>query len=242
MKKFALVCGASGAIGEAICHELAADGWSLYLHYSNGEERINQLYEKLILSYPQHEFFKVRGDFLQNDCAQLMAQQIFSLHAIVFANGQALYELLDDTSQQQMSELWKVHVETPMLLCKTLAPKLRHHPTSYVLFISSIWGEVGASGEVVYSAVKGAQNSFVKAYAQEVALSKINVNAIAPGIIETTMNSHLSDMEHQEILEQIPLQRYGKPIEVAQLASYLLSGKADYMTGQILRLNGGWYI
>ena len=242
MKKFALVCGASGAIGEAICHELAADGWSLYLHYSNGDERINQLYEQLNSCYPQHEFFKVRGDFLQNDCAQQMANQIFSLQAIVFANGQALYELLDDTTQQQMHELWKVHVETPMLLCKTLAPKLRQQPTSYVLFISSIWGEVGASGEVVYSAVKGAQNSFVKAYAQEVALSKIKVNAIAPGIIDTSMNSHLTELEQQEILDQIPLQRYGKTTEVAQLASYLLSGKADYMTGQILRLNGGWYI
>ena len=241
-KKFALVCGASGAIGEALCHELAADGWSLYLHYSNGESRVNQLYQKLVTSYPQHEFFIVQGNFLHEDCADKIFMQIFSLHAIVFANGQALYELLDDTSQQQMQELWKVHVETPMLICKKLAPKLRLHPTSYVLFISSIWGEVGASGEVVYSTVKGAQNSFVKAYAQEVAFSGIRVNAIAPGIIETSMNVHLSDSEQQEIIEQIPLQRYGKPHEVAQLAGYVMSGKADYMTGQILRLNGGWYI
>ena len=242
MKKFALVCGASGAIGTAICRQLASDGWSIYLHYSSTKSNVEQLYNELSNNYPTQEFFIVQGDFLQDDCATNMAAQIFGLQAIVFANGQALYELLEDTTQLQMQQLWKVHVETPMLICQKLAKKLRQQPTSYITFISSIWGEAGASGEVVYSAVKGAQNSFVKAYAQECAYNGIRVNAIAPGIIETTMNQHLSTEEEQAIIEMIPLQRYGKSEEVANLLSYMVSEKADYMTGQIVRLNGGWHI
>lgn len=242
MKKFVLVCGASGSIGAAICQQLAADGWSIYLHYSTNKERVQVLYETLENAYPEQEFFIVKGDFSENHCASQLASQLFTLHAIVFANGQALYELLEDTTQKQMQDLWKVHVETPMLICQQLAKKLRQHQTSYIVFVSSIWGEAGASGEVVYSAVKGAQNSFVKAYAQECAYNGIRVNAIAPGIIETSMNQHLSDEEQQAIIDSIPLQRYGQPEEVANLMSYLISGRADYMTGQILRLNGGWHI
>lgn len=242
MKKYALVCGASGAIGQSICHKLAADGWSLYLHYGTNQDRVKATYVQLIGQFPEQEFFIVKGDFLADDCAQKMAQSIFSLQAIVFANGQALYEILEDSTQQQMHELWKVHVETPMLLCKELSSKLRQHSTSYITFISSIWGEAGSSGEVVYSTVKGAQNSFVKAYSQEVSYSGIRVNAVAPGIIDTTMNEHLNEEELQMIVDEIPLQRMGKPFEVANLVAFTLSGQADYMTGQILRLNGGWYI
>lgn len=242
MKKFALVCGASGAIGQAISLELAKEGWSLYLHYSSSKERVAGLVVTLSETYPEQEFFSVHGDFTEASGAEQVAKQLFGLQAIVFANGQALYELLDDTTTEQMNALWQVHVATPMQLCKILAPKLRQHNKSYVLFISSIWGEAGASGEVVYSAVKGAQNSFVKAYAKEAAYNGIRVNAIAPGIIDTAMNEHLAQDEIDQIVGEIPLQRFGQTQEVAYLAAFTLSGKADYVTGQILRLNGGWHI
>ena len=242
MKKFALVCGASGTIGQAIASELAHAGWSLYLHYGSGQARVQLLVDELTESFQTQEFIPVHANFLDDEGAQSLASQIFSLQAIVFANGHAVYGLLEDHTQTQMMSLWKVHVETPMRIIQLLASKLRRHQTSYITFISSIWGDAGASGETVYSAVKGAQNSFVKAYAKEVAYNGIRVNAIAPGIIDTEMNSHLDEHEKAMILEEIPLNRYGSPEEVANLTSFVMSGKADYMTGQILRINGGWYI
>lgn len=242
MKRFALVVGASGAIGRAISGKLAAEGWSLYLHYNANVSAAVSLCDELVASYPQQEFMVVQSDFLQSTGADELAQQIFSLQAIVFAGGQAYYGLVEDTSVEDMDALWRVHVQNPMRLVALLSAKLRTNSVSYILFIGSIWGEAGAAGEAVYSAVKGAQHAFVKAYAQEAAPSHIRVNAIAPGFIETKMNAHLSDEELADILEEIPLGVAGRTTDVADLVSFYLSGKADYVTGQLLRLNGGWYI
>ncbi len=242
MKKFALVCGASGAIGQAIAQELAADGWSLYLHYHLGIERIIPLVEELTITYPAQEFLAVQADFSDARGAEQLAMQIFSIQAVIFANGHSYTALLEDTPVSEMDALWRVHVQNPMTLLALLGSKLRMHSKSYVLFIGSIWGSAGAALETVYSAVKGAQHAFVKAYAQEAAYNGVRINAVAPGFIDTKMNSHLSVEEQSEIMENIPLQQFGMPSDVAQLVRFALSGQADYMTGQILQLNGGWYI
>ncbi len=242
MKKFALVLGASGEIGRTICRSLAEDGWSIYIHFSNNEKAAQALYRSLSESFPAQEFMLVQGDFSKASGAQLLASQIFNVQAIVFANGQAHYSLLEDTTVEDMDALWRVHVQNPMHLTALLSSKLRAHDVSYVLFIGSIWGEAGSAGEALYAAVKGAQHAFVKSYAKEAALSHIRVNAIAPGIINTTMNSHLSEEELEYILEDIPLGLIGQTTDVAEMVRFYLSGKADYVTGQIIRLNGGWYI
>ncbi|WP_339215564.1 SDR family oxidoreductase [Solibacillus sp. FSL W8-0372] len=242
MKKFALVCGASGAIGQAICQQLAQDGWSLYLHYHTGHTVIDGMLRTFNDKYPNQEFMPVKADFSSDTGAEQIAAQIFSLQAIVFANGHAFYDLLENTPAQEMTKLWHVHVQNPMRTTALLASKLRANKVSYVLVIGSIWGDVGAAGEVAYSAVKGAQHSFVKAYAQEVAYNGIRVNAIAPGIIDTNMNAKFSIEERAEIESQIPLQTFGEVRDIANMAAFYLSGQADYVTGQIIRINGGWYI
>lgn len=242
MKKFALVLGASGEIGRAICRSLAEDGWSIYIHFSNNEKAAQALYGSLSESFPAQEFMLVQGDFSKASGAQLLASQIFNVQAIVFANGQAHYSLLEDTTVEDMEALWRVHVQNPMRLTALLSSKLRAHDVSYVLFIGSIWGEAGSAGEALYATVKGAQHAFVKSYAKEAALSHIRVNAIAPGFINTSMNSHLSEEELDYILEDIPLGITGQTTDVAEMVRFYLSGKADYVTGQVIRLNGGWYI
>lgn len=241
-KRFSLVLGASGAIGSAIAHELAEEGWSLYLQYNSNEEPVKQLIKQLITRYPEQEFMLIQADLLEGDAAEKIAQSVFSLQAIVVASGQSLYKLIDDTTPEDMQALWRVHVQTPIEIITKLSRKLRQNEISYVTMIGSIWGEAGGAGEVLYSTVKGAIHAFVKAYAQEVAYNGIHVNAVAPGLIATKMNEHLSAEELQQLLEEIPMERAGKPEEVAHLVQFLQSGKADYMTGQILRLNGGWYI
>lgn len=242
MKRFSLVIGASGAIGTSISEKLAADGWSLYLHYNTNASAAAALCMELQARYPQQEFLTVQANFLQATGADELAAQIFSLQAIVFAGGQAYYNLLEQTSLETMDELWRVHVQNPIRLVALLSPKLRMYEVSYILFIGSIWGESGAAGEAVYSAAKGAQHAFVKAYAQEAARSGIRVNAIAPGFIQTKMNQHLTDEELDSILEEIPLGIAGRTNDVADMVSFYISGKADYVTGQVIRLNGGWYI
>lgn len=239
-KKFALVVGASGAIGQAICRRLAHDGWSLYLQYYKGQARIDALYAELASTYGEQEFMTVQADFSVQDGAEQLASSIFSLHAIVFANGQAHYGMLEDTSVEVMDALWRVHVQNPMRLCSLLSSKLRQ-TNGAIVVIGSIWGEAGASFEVAYSAVKGAQHAFVKAYAQEVAPS-IRVNAILPGLIETGMNAHLTDEEQQMLLDDIPMQRAGQPEEVAHMVAFYIGDETRYVTGQCVRMNGGWYI
>lgn len=240
-KGYCLVLGASGGIGSAICKTLAASGWSIYLHYYRGHEKVLQLQAELQRDYPGQNFETVYANLALDESAELVKNQARHVRAIVVANGQAVVKLLTETTAEDMNALWQVHVQTPARIISLLSQKLRQFDTSYVIFIGSIWGETGAAGEVMYSAVKGAQHAFVKAYAKEAAFSGIRVNAIAPGWIETEMNEEFSLEDQQLAKEEIPLGTTGKPQHVAEAVSFLLSGKADYMTGEIVKVNGGWY-
>lgn len=242
-KKFALVLGASGEIGRSICRSLAEDGWSLYLHYNTRGETVSELIRTLTPDFPLQNFQPVHADFTQPDAAEEVARQVGHVRAIVVANGQTVYKLLSETTVLDMDALWKVHVQNPVRLISLLSPKMRvADKPAYIVFIGSIWGETGSAGEVLYSTVKGAQHAFVKAYAKEVSYSNILVNGVAPGWIDTQMNDFLSDTESLELAAEIPLKRPGKPSEVGGMVQFLLSGRADYITGQIIRVNGGWYI
>ncbi|WP_252503548.1 elongation factor P 5-aminopentanone reductase [Sporosarcina sp. Marseille-Q4943] len=242
MKRYAVILGSSGGIGEAISRKLAADGWSLYLHYNSNAERAAELKRELTQKHPDCSFQIIQSDFSKQDGAVKLAEHVGHVQAIIVALGQSMLKLLTDTSSSDMDALWRVHMQNPAMFISLASPQLRSHPVSYVLFIGSIWGNTGAAGEVMYSAVKGAQHAFVKAYAKEAAYTGTRVNAIAPGWIETEMNGELTEEDKQLVIEQIPLQSTGQPEQVADLASFLVGGKADYMTGEILRLNGGWYI
>ncbi|PID16558.1 3-ketoacyl-ACP synthase [Sporosarcina sp. P34] len=242
MTRFALVLGASGGVGEVICKQLAKAGWSLYMHYNANKNQLDLLRYELEENYPNQQFRSVQADFRVELAAEKLTDSIQSVQAIVVANGQAVVKLLSETSEMEMSELWQVHVQNPARLIALLSEKLRKQDVSYIVFIGSIWGSTGAAGEVMYSAVKGAQHAFVKAYAKESAFSGIRVNAIAPGWIDTRMNQEFTAEERQMVLEQIPLLSVGTPQEIANMVEFMLSGKADYMTGEIIQINGGWYM
>ncbi len=242
MKKFACIFGASGEIGQAIALEMSKQGWSLYLHFNENKQAMENLQTNLQNLYPSQEHHIIQANLGDLDSVNNIFTQLFEVQAIVFASGQALYQLLEDTSSQEMELVWRTHVQSPMSIIGKLAPKLRRFTTSYIVIIGSIWGETGAAGETVYSAVKGAQHAFVKAYAKESGPSGVRVNAIAPGFIDTKMNRSLDDEERQVIEQDIPLNKIGKPQDVANLVSFLTSGNGDYITGQVLRVNGGWYI
>lgn len=241
-QQYCVVIGASGGIGEAISRKLASAGWSLYLHYHENVVHVNDLQMELSVVYPQADFQVVQADFSVGDGAEMLVKQVRQVAAIVVANGQSMLKLLTETTEKDMDALWKVHVQNPARFIGLVSSQLRQFDISYVVFIGSIWGNTGAAGEVMYSAVKGAQHAFVKAYAKEAALSGTRVNAVAPGWIETRMNNIIPLDERQMVIDEIPLMTTGTPEQVAEAVQFLLSGKADYITGDIMKVNGGWYM
>jgi 3-oxoacyl-[acyl-carrier protein] reductase len=238
MSQFVLITGASGGIGQAIAKKLAKEGYNLYLHYYQNKKSIISLLDEL--SVYQGEYIPINGDLSRIEDYAKIAENIFSLDAIIHNSGQSHYGLLMDLDEQTLKDLMNVHISGPLLLTKMLLPKLLQKRKGSIIVISSIWGQIGSACEVAYSTVKGAQISFVKALSKEVALNGIRVNAIAPGAIETNMMNHFTDIDLQIMNEEIPMGRIGQPEDVANGISFLLSEQASYITGQVLAINGGW--
>lgn len=238
--KAALVTGASGDIGSSIARDLAGSGWSLYLHYHSNQEKIKLLLAELRAAYPEQEFYPICLDLTDEAGVSKLADHIFSLQAIVFAHGRTEYGLLQDMTPLQMDTLWEMHVKMPILIIQALQGKIARSRNGRIVFISSIYGEVGSGLEVLYSTVKGAQIAFVKAYSKEVASMGVTVNAICPGAIDTQMNAHLENDEKVALLEEIPLGRMGRPDEISFWVCQLLKEDSRYMTGQAIYVSGGW--
>lgn len=237
-----LVLGASGDIGKAICQELAQRGFSLYLHYHKNQQEVENLQKSLQIRYPKQEFFMVSLDMTKSTPENMkkFCQEIFSLDTIVFAQGSSWYGLTEDMPFTEIRKLWQIHVETPILLLQKLAVKLRQHPFSRVIFIGSIYGEVGSGLEAVYSSVKAAQEGFVKSYAKEVATENITVNLVAPGPVATKLLGDFTEEELQQVKEATPLLRLADPSEIAYFVGVCAEKKASYLTGSILKVNAGW--
>ncbi|RDW19544.1 3-ketoacyl-ACP reductase [Oceanobacillus arenosus] len=238
MGKNVLVIGASGEIGISIAERLAEEGYQLILHYNQHEAAINKLSEKL----DHHSILGTIQADLSNEAEiqNFISALVFQVDMIVFASGRAQYGVFQETSDMIMDKMLTLHVKAPWLITKALLPGMLHKKYGKIIMISSIWGDVGASYEVVYSTVKGAQNSFVKALAKEVAPSGITVNAISPGFIETKMNHHLSAEEKELLISEIPMNRAGRPDEIAHVVSFLLDDKSSYIQGEIIRVTGAW--
>lgn len=241
MKKFALITGASGGIGIAIAKELASCGWNLYLHYNQNKQKIMELIDELNKLYEQIELIPINADLSTDEGPHILVNSIFQLDAIVCSSGVAPYGLFIDLDEKTMDKMLKLHVKSPMVLIQALLPRLLKKSDSKIVLISSIWGQTGAACEVIYSTVKGAQIALVKSLSKELARSGLTVNCIAPGAINTNMLNQFSEDEIMELEAEIPVGRLGKPEEIANTVSFLLSNKATYITGQVLAVNGGWY-
>lgn len=238
-KRFALITGASGGIGREIALKLAEENYSLYLHYNSNEEAIHDLIEQLRPF--QVELIPIQADLSTGDGYKKLVENIFALHAIVLNSGNSYYGLISDMTEQIVNEMVQLHVTSPFQLTKELLPKLMYQEKAAIVAVTSIWGQTGASCEVLYSMVKGGQNAFIKALSKEVSLNGLRVNAVAPGAISTSMLESFSEEDLEIIKGDIPMGRMGSAKEVAEAVSYLLSDKASYITGQILGVNGGWY-
>ena len=240
--QFGLITGASGAIGKAIALNLATLGYSLFLHYNKNESALLNLKQELEHVFPAQQFIVVQANLsTPTGLEVLLGGLTENIELLIHNSGHSEVGLVQDVSKTDLDTMIEHQVKAPFLLTQNLIPSMIREKRGRIVFISSIWGLTGAATEVVYSMVKGAQNSLCKALAKELAPSGITVNAVAPGAIETTMLDVFTSDELDELKADIPVGRLGKPEEVASLVRYLCLPESAYITGQILSVNGGWY-
>lgn len=239
-QKYVLVTGASGAIGQAAAKKLASEGYSLYLHYHSNADAIRSLCTEL-KGY-EIETIPIQADLSKPEGPASLCAQIFRLDAIVLNSGKSHFGLVSDVDEAVYTEMQQLHLASPFFIVKQLLPKLLHKQRASIVAVTSIWGDTGASCEVLYSMLKGGQNAFIKALSKELAPSGITVNAVSPGAVQSPMLNQFSDEELEAISDEIPLGRLGRPEEIAGCIAFLLSKEAAYITGQVLKVNGGWYV
>jgi Dehydrogenases with different specificities (related to short-chain alcohol dehydrogenases) len=237
-----LITGASGTIGQAIARKLAGTGYSLYLHFNTGQKRAADLACSLEEKYPDQAFGCVQADLsLPEGPERLLSQIKLPVSGVVYNCGKSEVGLFQDVSEPVVRELIQLQLTSPFRLIQSLIQPMIRQKQGRIIIVSSIWGLTGASTEVLYSMVKGGQNTFVKALAKEVAPSHITVNAVAPGAVDTPMMKLFSESDREEVKSEIPAGRFARPEEIAALILFLLGPDTDYLNGQIISENGAWY-
>lgn len=234
MKK-ALVTGGSGGIGEAVCEVLANEGYYVYIGYSSSREKAEILAEKI-----GGEPLKI--DVSDSESINSAVKFAGKIDLLVNNAGISEIDLFTSISAEKSSRIMAVNLVGAMELTRKILPAMINRKSGCIINISSMWGEVGASCEVDYSASKAGLIGFTKALAKEVAPSGIRVNCVSPGFIMTEMNSRFSAEDLELIREDIPLGIFGKPRHIADAVAFLASEKAEYITGQIIGVNGGMII
>ncbi len=239
MNKSAMITGASRGIGRAMAEAFAADGYDLVLTCLHHIEELEQLGQELERSCGVSCRCAAVDAGNYEETAALFAS-VRRLDVLVNNAGIAHMGLLQDMTPEEWHRIIATHLDGCFYTCKQAIPLMLAQGSGHILNISSVWGNVGASMEVAYSAAKGGVNAFTRALAKELAPSHIQVNAIACGVIDTDMNRCLSPEDLRALRQEIPADRLGTPAEVAALARELIQ-TPGYLTGQVITLDGGWY-
>ncbi|GBG05378.1 SDR family NAD(P)-dependent oxidoreductase [Lactobacillus rodentium] len=241
--KRAVIFGATGGIGKEIALDLAKAGWSLYLHFDKSKHRALALQKQLIKLYPQQEFFLLHLSFLDQDKKLLnLDKTLFPINALIFAQGITDYDFLGNQSLKTIDNILKVNLITPIKLTRLLEPLLLKHEHSRIIYLGSVYGQQGSALESVYSASKGGITRFAQAYAREVAASKLTVNVLAPGAVNTPMNEIFSTEILNQVRDEIPANRLANPQDISFWVENLLAPQSDYLTGQTIYIDGGWLV
>ena len=234
----ALVTGASRGIGRAIAETLAGAGYDLILTCSHTLERLQDVAASLEEKYGVH-CTALAADAADPSAIEKVFASLDHLDVLVNNAGISYIGLLTDMSIEEWQSVINTNLSSCFYTSRLAIPLMLQKHSGRIINISSVWGNVGASMEVAYSASKGGVNSFTKALAKELAPSNIQVNAISCGVIDTAMNHCFSPEEMDALREEIPADRLGQPEEVGQLVLQLIQAPA-YLTGQILTIDGGW--
>lgn len=244
MSNTVLVTGASRGIGRQIALTLAQNGYNIAVNYNKSEAEANDLKNKLIALGIDAECFK--ADVSRFDEVAAMQNNIKkrfgTITALINNAGISQSILFTDITDDMWDNMLNINLKGVFNCTKAFLPDMINAKKGKIINISSIWGQTGAAMEVHYSAAKAGVIGLTKALAKETAPSGITVNCICPGAIETDMLGSLNKYELASLCEEIPLGKVGTEKDVASAVLYLISEAADYMTGQILGINGGLLI
>lgn len=240
--KVVIVTGGSRGIGESIVRELANSDYRVVLNYNKSEEKAKQIQQELTNCGKQVEIFKadVTKRSEVNDLIKFTVEKFGGVDALINNAGISQAKLFTDITEEDWQNMLQTNLTSAFYTTQECAKYMINQKEGCIINISSIWGTTGASCEVHYSVAKAGLDGMTKALAKELGPSNIRVNSIAPGIIDTDMNKHLSEEDLQSIKDEIPLGKIGSPQSIAKCVKWLVED--DYTTGQVISINGGWYI
>ncbi|HIS78355.1 elongation factor P 5-aminopentanone reductase [Anaeromassilibacillus sp. An200] len=235
--KTALVTGGSRGIGAAVCRRLAEDGLRVVVHYNQNkgkaEALVRELTEKTGLPH-----LALPAELAERAQVEELFRLAGPVDVLVNNAGIAQQKLFTDITEDDWRRMFAVDVDGVFRCCQCALPHMIHEKSGCIINIASIWGEIGASCEVHYSAAKAAVIGLTKALAKELGPSHIRVNCVSPGVIDTEMNAMFDEETMRELCESTPLGRIGSPEDIAAAVSFLASDAASFLTGQTLSVNG----
>ena len=241
MNKVILITGASRGIGTNIAKNLAKEN-IVIANYNNSEAEAKKL--KKELEEKNINIDIIKADVCNRNQVKEMIKQTIDKygHIDVLINnaGISQYKLFTDITDSDWAEIMNTNLNSNFIVTQEVVKNMIHNKEGLIVNISSIWGITGAAMEVAYSTSKAGIIGLTKSLAKELGPSNIRVNAIAPGIINTSMNSKFSEEEINNIQEEIPLEKIGEPEEITKCIEWLI--KDNYTTGQVISINGGWNI
>ncbi|MDO5719044.1 MAG: 3-oxoacyl-[acyl-carrier-protein] reductase [Tissierellia bacterium] len=242
--KYVLITGALGGIGKAIAKQLAYEGYNLILHMRQKDDRFD-LIKKELEEY-NIDIIAAEGDISKwEDCKKMVDDILTKTNRIdILVNNAGITDdnFLIRMKAEDFQKVIETNLNSAFYLTKLVFTPMRKNRSGKIINMSSIVGIRGNAAQINYSASKAGMIGLTKSCAKEFALRNIKVNAIAPGFIESPMTDKLSDEIKENLLNQIPLKKFGKPEDIAHLVSFLASEKSDYITGQIFSVDGGMNI
>lgn len=238
MRQKALITGASRGIGRELAKVLAEKGYDLLLVCRKSEEEIQTLAQEL-KERCDIECRAALCDVSKKEQVEMLFEQTGDVDVLINNAAISYVGLLSEMTAEEWHQVIDTNLNALFYTCKAVIPGMVHKKSGKIINVSSVWGNVGASMEVAYSAAKGGVNSFTKALAKELAPSNIQVNAVSFGVIDTQMNACFSEDEMEALKEEIPADRIGSAKEAAQMILKILESPA-YLTGQVITMDGGW--
>lgn len=242
MEKVAIITGASRGIGREIAKTLARKGIKVVANFNKSEDAAIKLKEELKKENIDIEVFKAdvskREDV--NKLVQFTIEKFKKIDILINNAGIAEYNLFTEETDEDWERVINTNLYSAFAMSQEVSKEMIRQKDGCIINISSAWGIVGASLEVLYSVSKAGMDGLTKALAKELGPSNIRVNSIAPGIIDTKMNSNLKEEDLENLKEEIPLERIGNAKDIAKCVEWLIED--NYTTGQIISVNGGWII
>ena len=241
-KKVIIITGASRGIGKEIAKQLAEEGNIIIANYNKSEEQAKQLKKELEEKGKEIEIYKADVS-KEEECKKIVEYTIKKykkIDALINNAGIDKLQLITDVTKKDWDNIINTNLYGTFCMSQQAAKNMIQNKKGKIINISSIWGQIGASMEVVYSISKAGMDGLTKALAKELGPSGIQVNSIAPGFIQTEMNAEFSKQEIDNIKEEIPLQKLGESSDIAKCVKWLIDD--NYVTGQVISINGGWSI